>query len=259
MGAELSDTDYADLRHRMVEDQLRRRGLADERVLVALGSVPRHLFVPLSQRRLAYHDGPLPIGLGQTISQPYMVARMTELLDLSPSSRVLEIGTGSGYQAAVLAELAGRVWTMERHGELAERAEKLLLRLGYTNVTVITGDGTLGFAEAAPYDAIVVTAAAPFVPECLCEELVVAGRLVIPVEAGYGQDLKLIERLPDGTDEATLPDGAPAPDEAAQRTGETEQASPLSAARSAPSPRCREISILRCDFVPLIGRQGYKP
>jgi protein-L-isoaspartate(D-aspartate) O-methyltransferase len=236
LGAELNEVDFARLRHRMVEDQLRARRVTDERVLMAMEKIPRHLFVPRSRRQIAYDDGPLPIGLGQTISQPYMVARMTELLHLSPADRVLEIGTGSGYQAAVLAELAGQVWTVERHPDLARCAERLLLELGYDKVRVIAGDGTLGFAEAAPYDAIVVTAAAPHVPENLRRQLAVNGRMVIPVTAGYNQDLLLVERLPD----------APPDRGADQAEGE------------APEPCFRETSILGCTFVPLIGQDGYR-
>jgi protein-L-isoaspartate(D-aspartate) O-methyltransferase len=231
MGVELNDTDFALLRHRMVENQLRARGLADERVLAAMERVPRHLFVPVAQRWSAYDDGPLPIGLGQTISQPYMVARMTELLRIAPTDRVLEIGTGSGYQAAVLAELAGQVWTIERHPDLARQAIERLADLGYVNVSVIAGDGTLGLPEAAPYDAVVVTAAAPYVPQSLLEQLSVGGRMAIPVAAGYAQDLRLIERLPDDSPPSQSP---------------------------SPPPRYRETSILGCVFVPLIGEQGYQ-
>ncbi len=166
---------------------------------------------------------------------------------------MLEIGTGSGYQAAVLAESAGSVWTMERHADLARRAEELLARLGYTNVRVITGDGTLGFPEAAPYDGIVVTAAAPYVPESLREQLAVGGRLVIPVEAGYNQDLTLIERLPDEVPPS--PPGAAGAGAAGQQTpGAAGDAAP----GAAPRPRYRETSILGCTFVPLIGQQGYR-
>lgn len=241
MGAELSETDFARLRHCMVNDQLCARHLVDERVLAAMEKVPRHLFVPASQRRTAYDDGPLPIGVGQTISQPYMVARMTELLRIGPTDRVLEIGTGSGYQAAVLAELAGEVWTVERHVDLARRAEELLLQLGYHNVRVIIGDGSVGFSEAAPYDGIVVTAAAPSVPACLREQLAVYGRMVIPVTSGYNEDLRLIERL-----ETAEPQGATSADR-----GETRDADET-------MDRCfRETSILACTFVPLIGKQGY--
>jgi protein-L-isoaspartate(D-aspartate) O-methyltransferase len=250
MGAELDDTDFADLRHRMVEDQLRSRGLTDERVLAAMEKVPRHLFLPASQRRSAYWDSPLPIGLGQTISQPYMVACMTQHLRAAPDSRVLEIGTGSGYQAAVLAELAGSVWTIERHADLALRAEDLLLRLGYTNIHVITGDGTLGYSPAAPYDGILVAAAAPHVPESLRAQLAVSGRMVIPVEAAGASELKLVERLPDA---------APSDRSPTDEAGEGPVAVPTPGL--APSPaalrRYREISLLGCTFVPLIGEQGY--
>ena len=217
----------------MVEVQLRGRGIADERVLEAMERVPRHLFVPASQRRSAYEDGPLPIGQGQTISQPYMVARMTELLRLTPDSKVLEVGTGSGYQAAVLAELAGQVWTIERHPELAGQAEELLLQLGYTNVRVVVGDGSLGFPHEAPYDAIIVTAAAPRLPEALGAQLVPHGRMVIPIREGYVEDCKLIERLPD-------------PEPSAQESPS-----------GATAPKFRETSIVGCTFVPLIGKQGF--
>jgi protein-L-isoaspartate(D-aspartate) O-methyltransferase len=228
-----TDDDFPGLRHRMVEVQLRGRGVADERVLEAMERVPRHLFVPSSQRRSAYDDTPLPIAEGQTISQPYMVARMTELLGLTPDSKVLEVGTGSGYQAAVLAELAGQVWTVERHPELARRAEELLTQLGYTNVRVIVGDGSVGFVPDAPYDAIIVTAAAPRLPEALLEQLAPHGRMVIPIHEGYAEDCKLIERL---TEPPAAPGAVP---------GER------------PTPRYRETSIVGCTFVPLIGEQGY--
>ena len=210
--------------------------------------VPRHLFVAAAERQSAYEDGPLPIGLGQTISQPYMVARMTELLRLAPDSRVLEIGTGSGYQAAVLAELAAAVWTVERHPDLARRAEQLLLQLGYTNVRVIAGDGTLGFPEAAPYDGIMVTAAAPYIPEALREQLASGGRMVIPVTTGYSQDLRLIERLPDSE--------PPALSEADKSA--TAAADPAIDGTDTREPRYRETSVLGCVFVPLIGEQGYQ-
>ena len=234
MTKELTETDFAERRHRMVQEQLRARGITDERVLAAMEKVPRHLFVPPSQRWAAYDDGPLPIGLGQTISQPYMVACMTELLRLTPTDRVLEIGTGSGYQAAILAELAGEVWTIERHLELAEKARELLERLGYTNVHVIAGDGSVGHPEAAPYDGIIVTCAAPAVPKPLLEQLAVGGRMVIPVTVGFSQDLRLVERL----------NGA--------KTKDTEQA-----AEEEGQPRYKETSILSCVFVPLIGECGY--
>lgn len=230
----------------MVEEQLRGRDITDERVLAAMGRVPRHLFVPSAQRWSAYDDGPLPIGHGQTISQPYMVACMTERLRLTPTSKVLEVGTGSGYQAAVLAELVADVWTIERHPELARNAEELLLQLGYTNVRVIVGDGSLGFAADAPYDAILVTAAAPRVPEALLAQLAPGGRMIIPIRAGFADDLKLIERLPD-----TFVESAP---EAAQ-TGPSGRKP--SDAPPAPQPQYRETSVVGCTFVPLVGEQGY--
>jgi protein-L-isoaspartate(D-aspartate) O-methyltransferase len=253
MDLEHDSTDFSLDRHRMVEDQLRARDIADERVLAAMAKVPRHLFVPAFQRRFAYEDGPLPIGSGQTISQPYMVARMTELLRLKPTDRVLEIGTGSGYQAAVLAELAAEVWTVERHVELAQRAEELLLQLGYTNVRVIAGDGSVGFPEAAPYDGIIVTAAAPSVPEALRSQLVVDGRMVIPVSAGFSHDLLLIERLPDAPKAGVTAGGG---DEAVPPAGDARAATEMPPSASA--PRFRETSILACVFVPLIGEQGYR-
>jgi protein-L-isoaspartate(D-aspartate) O-methyltransferase len=188
--------DFALLRHRMVQHQLRGRGIADERLLAVMEEAPRHLFVPERQRDKAYDDGPLTIGLGQTISQPYMVARMTELMRLEGTETVLEIGTGSGYQAAILAKLAATVWTIERHPELAGRAEGLLADLGYDNVRVVIGDGTLGLPVRAPFDSIVVTAAAPDVPQALRDQLRLGGRMVIPVSTGYAQDLQLIEKLP---------------------------------------------------------------
>jgi protein-L-isoaspartate(D-aspartate) O-methyltransferase len=152
--------------------------------------VPRHRFVPAEHRHLAYVDGPLPIGSGQTISQPYIVALMTQLLLLTGEEKVLEVGTGSGYQAAILAELAREVHTMERHSELAERAQSILQELGYQNISVHMGDGSLGLAEFAPYQAIIVTAAAPKPPPALLEQLDEGGRLVIPVGGQWGQMLE---------------------------------------------------------------------
>ena len=165
----------------MVEDQLRRRGIGDERVLAAMGRVPREQFIPENRRCLAYDDSALSIGEGQTISQPYMVATMLELLACRPEHRVLEVGAGSGYQAALLGELAGEVYAIEIVEILAERARRVLSRLGYDNVSIVVGDGTLGYAEAAPYDRIIVAAAAPEVPPPLAEQLAEGGRLVAPV------------------------------------------------------------------------------
>jgi len=171
----------AHLRAEMVEHQLRRRGIRDERVLAAFLNVPRHKFVRPQDLWVAYDDYPLPIGYGQTISQPYIVALMTELLALKGDERVLEVGTGSGYQAAILAELAKEVVTIERIPELARRAQRVLTDLGYRNVTVLVGDGSLGAPDFAPFDAIIVTAAAPHPPKALLEQLKDGGRLVIPI------------------------------------------------------------------------------
>ena len=182
----------------MVERQLRGRDIADERVLEAMGRVPRELFVPDGERRRAYWDAALPIGHGQTISQPYMVARIAETLSLRPGERVLDVGTGSGYQAAVLAELGAQVVTIERIPELAERARESLAEAGYPEVDVRVGDGTLGVPELAPFDAIAVAAAAPAVPETLYEQLRPRGRLVVPVGGQRVQRLELIVRSPEG-------------------------------------------------------------
>ncbi len=169
------------LREHMVEEQIRARGVHDPRVLDALRRVPRHLFVPEAHRHLAYSDGPLPIGHGQTISQPYIVARMTELLALTGEEKVLEVGTGSGYQAALLGHLAREVHTIERVEELARAAARRLRQLGLDNITVHIGDGSRGLPEHAPFDAILVTAAAPEVPRPLLEQLAPGGRMVLPV------------------------------------------------------------------------------
>lgn len=179
----------------MVETQLVKRGIRDARVLDAMRKVPRHLFVGMTYERLAYEDMPLPIGEGQTISQPYMVALMTEALQLNGGERVLEIGTGSGYAAAVLAEIAAGVYTIERIEPLADQARQTLEDLGYTNIRVICADGTLGWPAAAPYEGIVVTAGGPHVPSSLTEQLRVGGRLVIPVEHRGGfQELIRVTR-----------------------------------------------------------------
>ena len=178
----------------MVARQLEARGVRDRRVLDAMRRVPRHRFVPERLQGSAYDDGPLSIGEGQTISQPYMVASMTEELRLTGSERVLEIGTGSGYQAALLAELATEVITIERHRELAERAAGLLTELGYENIRFEVADGTLGWPELSPYPAILVTAGAPSAPRTLLEQLGEGGRLVIPVGDRYSQTIEIHKR-----------------------------------------------------------------
>jgi protein-L-isoaspartate(D-aspartate) O-methyltransferase len=188
---------YAAARLRMVEDQIRARGVEDSLVLEVMRRVPRHLFVPAELKGVAYTDGALPIGLGQTISQPYIVALMTELADLGGGETVLEIGTGSGYQAAVLAEIADTVYTIEIVEPLASSAAARLDSLGYANVVVRCGDGYQGWAEHAPFDAVIVTAAPDHVPEPLIEQLKVGGRLVIPVGDTY-QELLRITKTEDG-------------------------------------------------------------
>jgi protein-L-isoaspartate(D-aspartate) O-methyltransferase len=182
----------------MVEDQLRGRDIVDERVLEAMERVPRELFVPEEERARAYDDAALPIGHGQTISQPYMVARICEVLALRGDERVLDVGTGSGYQAAVLAELAGEVFTIERIPELAQQAQQNLAAAGYDDVTVEVGDGGLGLPEHAPFDAIAVAAAAPGLPQRLYDQLETRGRLAVPVGGRGGQRLELIIRSPEG-------------------------------------------------------------
>ena len=179
---------YANLRNLMVSEQIISRGIQDERLLDALRRVPRHWFVPEEYANIAYTDSPLPIGNGQTISQPYIVALMTELLELKGEENVLEVGTGSGYQAALLAHLSRQVHTIERHEALAEKAEQVLMKLGLTNVLVHVGDGSLGLLKHAPFHAIMVTAAAPRVPQPLLDQLVEGGRLVLP-EGGAGGQL----------------------------------------------------------------------
>ena len=185
---------YSQERQRMVDEQLVDRGLHDERLLQAMQAVPRHRFIPPEYRYLAYCDGPLPIGSKQTISQPYIVALMTQLLRLAGDENVLEVGTGSGYQAAVLAHLARQVHTIERHAELAEQAAEVLKSLGLSNVSVHIGDGTLGLPEFAPYQAIMVTAAAPEAPKTLLDQLDEGGRLVVPVGSRTNQFLERWER-----------------------------------------------------------------
>jgi protein-L-isoaspartate(D-aspartate) O-methyltransferase len=194
---------FAAARERMVEIQLRGRGIRDPEVLRAMGTVPRHELVPEPLRSRAYDDGPLPIGEGQTISQPYVVAAMTEALELEPGQRVLEIGTGSGYQAAVLAELGVQVYSIELEPELAARARRDLDRLGYGRVVTRQGDGYQGWPEHAPFDAIVVTAAPEDVPEALVAQLAVGGRMVVPV-GKYAQDLLLLRKQSEGVTRETL-------------------------------------------------------
>jgi len=203
----------------MVEEQLIPRGISDERVLAAFRKVPRHLFVSPEHVDSAYNDHPLPIGNGQTISQPYMVALMTERLELKGGEKILEIGAGSGYQAAIIAEIASSVYTVERIELLAKKCESTLRQLGYKNVDVVTGDGTVGYKTASPYDGIIVTCGAPGVPSSLIEQLKVGGRLVIPVGSQFSQVLTVIRKK----------DGAV----------ETDQ-------------------ICGCVFVPLIGKDGWK-
>jgi protein-L-isoaspartate(D-aspartate) O-methyltransferase len=210
--------EFAEARRRMVETQLRGRGISDERVLAAMATVPRHLFVP-GDGRAAYDDTPLPIGSGQTISQPYMVAIMTQELRLQGPEKVLEIGAGSGYQAAVLAELCTQVYSVERIPELAERAWQALVKVGYRNVEIVIADGTLGLPEHAPYAGILVTAATPALAPPWIEQLAEGGRLVAPVGDQWSQSLAI----------ATKEQG-----EIKQRTGGG------------------------CVFVPLIGKYGFR-
>jgi protein-L-isoaspartate(D-aspartate) O-methyltransferase len=198
--------DAAAARARMVERQLRRRGIPDERVLAAMARVPREQFVPESVRPYAYADDALPIGQGQTISQPFVVATICSLLALDGSERVLDVGTGSGYQAAVLAELATEVVTIERIPELADTARAALAAAGYENVEVHVGDGSLGVPERAPFDAIAVAAATPTVPQALYEQLAEGGRIVVPRGSRDGQELVLVVRTADGpVERAVLP------------------------------------------------------
>ena len=203
----------------MVDTQLRQRGIRDERVLTAMARVPRHEFVADPYRAQAYDDNPLPIGEGQTISQPYIVALMLEMLHLSEEDIVLEIGTGSGYQTALLAQLSRHVYSIERHATLAAQAQAVLARLGYRNVTIEVGDGSKGFPAHAPFDGIIVSAAAPELPQALFEQLKEGGRLVIPVGPAEAQFLPLV----------TKEEGKPVLSEQ-----------------------------IPCRFVPLIGEQGYR-
>lgn len=211
--------DFDKLKASMITEQLITRDISDKAVLEAFRKVSRHEFVPEELRQSAYNDYPLPIGENQTISQPYMVALMTEYLKLKGSEKVLEIGTGSGYQAAILGEIAKEVYSVERFKDLADKASKILNSLGYKNIHIKVGDGTIGWNEFAPYDGIVVTAGAPAIPESLVKQLKDGGRLVIPVDrGGFGQTLTLVEKI-----------------------GRTTRTS----------------DICSCAFVPLVGKEGW--
>ncbi len=220
MGISQNTDRYAADRLQMVQYQLLNRGILDERALKVMAEVARHLFVPELYRHAAYDDCPLPIGEGQTISQPYMVAIMTQCLELKGEEKVLEIGTGSGYQAAVLSRLANYVYTIERHAVLASRAKAILKQAGYDNIEVIVGDGSLGLPNKAPFQGIIVTACAPRVPLCLLDQLTTGGRLVIPIGNPYNQVLHQMVKLEKGIEDR---------------------------------------DVLECAFVPLIGEEGWKP
>jgi protein-L-isoaspartate(D-aspartate) O-methyltransferase len=194
MTAETQIDHFLAQRRSMVESQLRARGIRDERVLTAMFHVPRHEFVSEEYRDQVYEDHPIPIGEGQTLSQPYIVAIMLQALALEPSDVVLEVGTGSGYQTALLSELTREVYSVERHASLAHAAEATLARLGYTKVKVLLGDGSHGLAERAPFDAIVVSAAAPQIPPPLFEQLREGGRMVVPVGPPHAQELQLVRK-----------------------------------------------------------------
>ncbi|PYX09365.1 MAG: protein-L-isoaspartate O-methyltransferase [Acidobacteria bacterium] len=194
MSAQTQSDRFSAERENMIATQLAARGIRDHRVLSAMARVPRHEFVSERYREQAYEDHPIPIAEGQTVSQPYIVALMLEVLKLEPNAKVLEVGTGSGYMTALLAELASHVYSIERHARLAREAETTLARLGYRNVTVLTGDGSQGLAEFAPYDGIVVSAAAPHIPAALVEQLNEGGRMVIPVGPPDAQELQLVVR-----------------------------------------------------------------
>lgn len=190
-----TEPDYSDLREKMVKEQIIARGIKDRKVIKAMMEVPRHLFVPEKYRKEAYGDYPLPIGFGQTISQPYVVAFMTEAVELKSNYKVLEIGTGSGYQAAVLAEIVDSVFTVEIIGELSKRARKVIGELGYKNVFLRVGNGWYGWKEHAPYDAIIVTAAADSIPSALVEQLKDGGKMIVPIGPQFSlQFLYLIEK-----------------------------------------------------------------
>ena len=197
---------YIKQRMKMVDAQIRARGIRDPRVLKALEKVPRHLFVNEALRDQAYNDNPLPIDGGQTISQPYIVALMTEALELKGSEKVLEIGTGSGYQAAVLAELVDHVFSIDRIASLAGNARRLLESLNYYNIAIRVGDGTLGWKDEAPFDAVMVTAGAPDIPKTLVEQIAVGGRLVVPVGGRHSQVLMKLTRLSESVNDVKKED-----------------------------------------------------
>ena len=197
---------YARQRKKMVDSQIRSRGIGDERVLRAMEKIPRHMFIDEGLIDQAYNDSPLPIGEKETISQPYIVAIMTEALELKGPEKVLELGTGSGYQAAILAELADRVYTIERIAPLAQKARRLLESLNYYNVVLRVGDGTYGWREESPFDAILVTAGSPSIPRTLVEQLAIGGRLVIPVGGRYSQSLIKLTRLSENPDDVKKED-----------------------------------------------------
>lgn len=198
-------TSFETQRRKMVRHQIEARGVRDRKVLDAMREVPREAFLPAELADYAYEDGPLPIGSGQTISQPFIVASMVDALDLEPDDRVLEIGGGSGYAAAVISQIAGEVFAIERHGELAEAARERLEKLGYRNVHILHGDGTKGWPDEAPFDAIVVAAAGPKVPESLRQQLAVGGRMVIPVgPTRFEQRLVRVTRTDGGFEEEQL-------------------------------------------------------
>jgi protein-L-isoaspartate(D-aspartate) O-methyltransferase len=197
---------YAKQRKKMVDSQIRSRGVLDERVLRAMEKIPRHLFIDEGLIDQAYNDNPLPIGEKQTISQPYIVALMTQALELKSRDKVLELGTGSGYEAAILAELADRVFTIERIASLAQKARKLLESLNYYNVVIRVGDGTYGWREESPFDAIAVSAGSPSIPRMLVEQLAIGGRLVIPVGGRYSQSLIKLTRLSENPDDVKKED-----------------------------------------------------
>lgn len=211
--------DFDLLRQDMVNKQLIPRGINDERVIKAFRTIPRHKFVPQEYQKSSYGDFPLPIGDDQTISQPYIVALMTQILEIKDTEKVLEVGTGSGYQAAILSSLAKEVYSVERIESLAKKSEEILKEFGLKNIRIKVGDGTLGFPEFSPYDKIMVTAAAPYLPETLLEQLNLNGKIALPLSIGFGQILTLFTKEKD---------------------------------------KLRKEEICGCTFVPLVGKYGYK-